>query len=63
MNLKTFSFQPTKLTAVKKKIQKTFPTKADIYNIKSEKAKEVDLDKLLEKIRDFKRSRNNCFSL
>ncbi len=53
MKIKTFSFQPTKLIAVKKKIQKTFPTKADIYNIKSEKAKAVDLDELLEKIRAY----------
>lgn len=57
MNIKTFSFQPTKLIAVKKKIQKTFPTKADIYNIKSEKAKAVDLDELLKKIRDFNRDK------
>jgi hypothetical protein len=53
MKFNTFSFQPSKLIAVKNEIKKTFPTKADIYRIKSQKAKRVDLDELLQKIREF----------
>lgn len=53
MKLNKFYFKPTKLIAVKEKIKKTFPTKADIYNIKSEKAKKINLKELLEKISEF----------
>ncbi|SDH13680.1 EH signature domain-containing protein [Halanaerobium congolense] len=53
MKFNSFSFQPSKLIAVKNEIKKTFPTKADIYKIKSQKAKEVDLEELLKKIREF----------
>jgi len=53
MKFNSFSFQPSKLITVKNEIKKTFPTKTDIYKIKSQKAKEVDLEELLQKIREF----------
>ncbi|CCU78669.1 hypothetical protein HSACCH_00808 [Halanaerobium saccharolyticum subsp. saccharolyticum DSM 6643] len=53
MKFNSFFFQPSKLIAVKNEIKKTFPTKSDIYKIKSQKAKEVDLEELLKKIREF----------
>ncbi len=55
----SFSFQPSKLIAVKDDIIKKFPTKTDIFKLKQRKAAEVDLEKLLAKIKETKLSNIN----
>ena len=55
----SFSFQPSKLIAVKDDIIKKFPTKADIFKLKKRKAAEVNLEKLLAKIKETKLSNIN----
>jgi len=56
MKTVSFSFQPSKLIAVKDDIIKKFPTKADIFKLKQRKAAEVDLEKLLSKVKETKLS-------